>query len=167
MEKIITEQALKGYLVRIATKVMNELGVSENVVVIVVLKAAFVFAADLIRLLPRNVRVEFVKAESYGNEQQAVKDVEVDLLFDAEVLKDQTVLVVDTVYDTGETMKAVTKLVSDCGASKVVTCSLLDKMKAVPGPDIVGLSGSGIGFVVGYGMDLAQTHRGLPFVEQV
>lgn len=163
----MTEQALKGHLIRIANKIINRVGVSENLVVVVVLKAAFVFAADLIRLLPRNVRVEFVKAESYGDEQQAVKDVEVDLLFDQNALKDQTVLVVDTVYDTGETMKAVTKLMNNCGASEVVTCSLLDKMKTQPGPDIVGVSGSDIGFVVGYGMDLAQTHRGLPFVEQV
>lgn len=122
-----------------------------------VLKGCFVFMADLIRELTIPVEVDFIRARSYGADVRSsgaveiTKDVETDLA-------GRDVIVVEDIADTGLTMEAVVERIRAHGAASVVRCALLAR-EGSPPPEYRGFV-IAPGFVVGYGIDHAERHRG-------
>lgn len=135
---------------------------------IVILKAAWIFAADLMRQLPPTVEVEFVSVSTYLNSQEPQKIPVVTPLFDPISLANKRVVILDTIYDTGATLKAVKNLVAQAGPSTLTTCTLMAKrhIDAIDGPDLVGKE-LGDAFVVGFGMDFKQQFRGQRYISIV
>ncbi len=135
---------------------------------VVCLKGAFVFAADLVRALDaEGVRpeVDFLVASSYGDgtESRGVVTLRVDASADP---RGRDVLLVDDILDTGRSLAHVAAHLLARGAASVGTCVLLDKpgRRAVPfAADFVGFE-VGTGFLVGYGIDWAERYRHLPYV---
>jgi hypoxanthine phosphoribosyltransferase len=139
-----------------------------DLLVVVILKGSFVFAADLIRALDRKgapARVDFITLSSYheGTESSGRVDLAHDL---SEDVKGQDVLIVDDILESGRTLDFACSTIADRGAASVRTCLLLDKparRKVAIEADFVGFS-IAPEFVVGYGLDLAHRYRGLPFI---
>ena len=139
--------------------------------VIGVLKGSFVFLADLIRELDkagRSSQVEFLRLSSYGNKQQATGDVV--LIGGYPTLRDdRTVLLVDDIVDTGNSIAYAKKLLQANGTEKILTCTLLDKpsrRETDISVDFVGFTIPDL-FVVGYGIDYAENYRSLPYLGEV
>lgn len=145
--------------------------VPEDLLVVVILKGSFVFAADLVRALERHgasARVDFVTLSSYGEGTESSGTVTLthDL---SENVAGQDVLIVDDILESGRTLKYARDTLAARGAKSVRTCMLLDKparRKVSIEADFVGFS-IPPDFVVGYGLDLAHRYRGLPFIGQV
>lgn len=142
--------------------------VSGNLTVIGVLKGSFVFLADLVRALDRAGRpchVEFLRLSSYGNKQKASGDVV--LIGDYPDVDDaRTVLLVDDIVDTGNSLTYAVRLLKATGRDQVLTCTLLDKpsrREVEMAVDFVGFTIPDE-FVVGYGIDYAEDYRSLPFL---
>ena len=143
----------------------------EDVLIIVVLKGSFVFAADLLRALDRSgmqPRVDFISLSSYGMGTESSREVRLtrDL---SEDVRGQTVLIVDDILDTGRTLAFAVDLIVARGASAVHSCVLLDKRERREvsiDADFVGFDVGNV-FVVGYGIDLAHRYRSLPYVGAV
>lgn len=137
---------------------------SDDLVLLVVLSGAFVFAADLARQIERPFRVEFVKARSYGDATESSGEVRVSGSFD---VRSADVLLIEDIVDTGRTVAVLREsLLREHGARSVRVCALLHKpaRAVVPGaPEYVGFTAPDA-FVIGYGMDDAGLARGLPFV---
>ncbi len=134
--------------------------------VVVVLKGAFVFAADLIRHIAQPCDMVFVRAASYGNgtksNGQPALDVPADVAW-----KGRHVLVVEDIVDTGRTVKELVASLKEKGAASVRVCAFLDKpaRREVPVEvEFVGFALEGAPFVVGYGLDFAGRYRNLPFI---
>jgi len=142
--------------------------VSGNLTVIGVLKGSFVFLADLVRALDRAglpSHVEFLRLSSYGNKQKALGDVV--LIGDyPDVEGDRTVLLVDDIVDTGNSLKYAVKLLHASGREQIMTCTLLDKPSRREADIEVDFVGFTIPdeFVVGYGIDFAEDYRSLPYL---
>lgn len=139
-----------------------------ELVLVVVLKGAFVFAADLMRALDRaglSLRVEFMGLSSYGDAKQSSGVVRpVGSLPDDVAGRD--VLIVDDIVDTGRSLVAARSLLLDGGANAISSCVLLDKpsrREVAVEPDFVGFTIDDV-FVVGYGIDFAEQHRHLPYI---
>jgi hypoxanthine phosphoribosyltransferase len=140
-------------------------------VVVVVLKGAFMFGADLLRALSRkgrHPRVEFVRLASYGDALESSGTVS---LRDAlpKGIAGRAVLIVDDVLDSGLTLLAATRVINGCGAVEVRTCVLVrkeGKQKVPTSIDFVGFT-TGDRFVVGYGIDCAEKYRDLPYLGAV
>lgn len=132
---------------------------------IAVLKGALPFAADLMRSLNRPVNLEFVHASSYGDARRPGALTR-RFAFDPRQLRDQCVLVVDDIVDTGQTLDRILRDVRSVGARSVRACALLNK----PNRRNVDIDVDYVGFtiddhfVVGYGMDDAGRHRELPYI---
>lgn len=142
-----------------------------ELLVVVVLKGSFVFAADLIRALDRagqSPRVDFITLSSYGAGTESKGNVA--LLRDiSEDVTGRRILLVDDIVDTGRTLKFAREELKRRGAAEVRTCLLLDKaMRRTEdiAPDYVGFPIEDR-FVVGYGLDLAHMYRGLPYIGMV
>ncbi len=140
----------------------------ERLLVVAVLKGSFVFAADLIRALHRaglEPEVDFLTLSSYRKSRTSSGKVEI--LRDLDLGVDgRNVLLVDDVLDSGRTLVFAKDLISARGASRILTCVLIDKKvsRAVDVSADFSVFESKDEFVVGYGMDVAHRYRELPFV---
>lgn len=135
----------------------------KELVIICVLKGAFMFFSDLVKYITVRPRLDFVRIASYGNKTSSeervyfTKDVELPL-------KDQHVLVVEDVVDTGRSMKFLYGQLAARGASSIKLCALVDKFERRAVDLQVDLAGFHLaeGFIVGYGLDYAERYRELP-----
>jgi len=134
--------------------------------VVGVLRGAFMFMADLVRVIPREITCDFLGVRSYGDAtvSSGVVEITSDL---AAPIAGQRVLLVEDIVDTGLTLKYLVDLLQARGPASVHTCALLAKpsyrASGVPALDFVGFDAPDA-FVVGYGMDARQLHRNLPYV---
>lgn len=138
----------------------------QRITVLVVLRGAFMFAADLVRHLPQDVDVQFARVRSYGNSSRPEHEPEV-LLPDDVDFEGTHVLVVEDIVDTGHSITAVGRHLAERGAADVRICAFLDKptRREVPVEvEFLGFTLEGSPFVVGYGLDHAGRYRNLPFV---
>jgi hypoxanthine phosphoribosyltransferase len=156
-EPHFTEQEIRDAVRRIAGRISRDYA-GRRPVLVGVLKGCFVFLADLVRELTVPVEVDFIRARSYGSGTRSsgavtiTKDVELDVV-------GRDVIVVEDIADTGATMEAVVERIASHGAASVVRCALLAR-RGCPLPEYHGFE-VGPGFVVGYGIDYAEQHRGL------
>jgi hypoxanthine phosphoribosyltransferase len=140
----------------------------EPLLIVSVLNGSFVFAADLVRALHRkgvSPEVDFMSLSSYRS--ATTSSGRVEILRDLEVdVAGRNVLIVDDILESGRTLAFAKDLISARGAARVLTCVLLDK----PVPRAADITADLCAFecpnafVIGYGMDLAQRYRELPFV---
>jgi hypoxanthine phosphoribosyltransferase len=142
-----------------------------RLLVVPVLKGSFIFAADLIRAMHHaglSPEVDFMILASYREGTRSSGKVDVLRDIESEV-KDRDVLLVDDILESGRTLAFAKDLIAARGASKVMSCVLLDK----PGHLAASIKADFRGFdcpdkfVVGYGMDMAHQFRELPFVGHV
>jgi hypoxanthine phosphoribosyltransferase len=136
-----------------------------RLVLVGVLQGAIPFLADLMRALPLDVTVDFLRASSYGSgttssgSVRLVADLSVDVA-------DRHVLLVDDIVDSGHTLAALKRTLQARRPRSVKTCVLLDKTgrrETDVTIDYVGFAIPNV-FVVGYGLDYDGLYRNLPHV---
>jgi hypoxanthine phosphoribosyltransferase len=133
--------------------------------VVGVLRGAFIFMADLVRALPREMTCDFLGVRSYGDAtvSSGVVEITSDL---AAPVAGRHVLLVEDIADTGLTLRYLLELLRARGPASLHTCVLLAKpelQKTDAAVDFVGFEAPDA-FVVGYGLDAAQLHRNLPYI---
>jgi hypoxanthine phosphoribosyltransferase len=130
-----------------------------------VLKGAFMFMSDLARAINLPVEFDFMAVSSYGSATKTsgvvriVKDLDLDLT-------DRHVLVVEDIVDSGLTLAYLRRNLLARGPASVDVCALLVKeglQKVDPDLQYVGFR-IPPEFVVGYGLDVAERYRNLPYV---
>lgn len=137
----------------------------DNPVLVGVLHGAIPFVADLMRELPIDLTVDFVRASSYssGTSSSGTVRLVADLTVD---IADRHVLLVDDIVDTGLTLAALKRTLEARRPRSVRTCVLLDKTdrrETEVTIDYVGFTIPNV-FVVGYGLDHNGLFRNLPYV---
>ena len=134
-----------------------------------VLVGGFVFAADLLRALAWEgvaLDVEMIWLRSYGDKR--VASAVSMIAGPSEQIAGRHVLVIDGLLDAGRTIAKAVSLIQAAGAASVQVAVILDKQRsdAVAKADYIGFT-VGNDFVIGYGMDDAGQHRGLPYIGKV
>jgi hypoxanthine phosphoribosyltransferase len=129
------------------------------------------FISPTIRALHRHglkPEIDFIYLASYDGERisqgqvRVLRDVESDI-------RGRNVVIVDDIFDSGRTLAFAKASLVAGGAARVLTCVLLDKQvprAAAIVPDLVGFSCPPV-FVVGYGLDLHNRYRELPFIGEL
>jgi hypoxanthine phosphoribosyltransferase len=140
----------------------------KELLVVGVLKGAFVFMADLVRRLAVPVRCDFVKVSSYGLGTDSTGNVQLhlDLSTSAE---GQQILLVEDIVDTGTCSSWLLGHLRSKQPAGVRLCALLDKPSRRKTPVKIDYLGFSIPdhFVVGYGIDCGERFRQLPYVGYV
>ncbi|MCB9683274.1 MAG: hypoxanthine phosphoribosyltransferase [Alphaproteobacteria bacterium] len=144
---------------------LREAHADHPLTVIVVLKGSFVFAADLVRALgDLDVRMEFLGVRSYeGTTSTGQVEITHDL---RRSIAGEHCLVVEDIVDTGLTLRFLCDTLRQRDPASLSVATLLDKpsrRKVAFTPDHVGFTIPDA-FVVGYGLDLDQRYRHLPYV---
>ena len=161
---LIDEKVIEKRLDAMAEEIDREFPAGP-ILAIVLLKGAFVFAADLLRRIPRPLEIECLNVASYHGGSESSGSVKF-LDHALPDVKGRHVLLLDDILDTGRTLKAVADLLKLEGCAAVHTGVLLakDKVRAEEvQADYVGFE-IGDEFVVGYGLDYQGLYRNLPFV---
>ena len=129
-----------------------------------VLRGAFIFMADLVRAIPRELTCDFLGVRSYGDATVSSGVVEITSDLGAPIAG-RHVLLVEDIVDTGLTLRYLLDLLRARGPASVHVCALLAKplVQTSGGPplDFVGFEAPDA-FVVGYGLDAGQLYRNLP-----
>lgn len=160
-EPLIRSEAIQRRVAELAREISADFA-GHELAVVVVLKGAMFFAADLTRQLRVPVEIEFVRARSYTG-TDTVGTVELTLVPE-QPLAGRNVLVVEDILDTGRTASAIIARLMAEGPARLSVCTLLDK----PSRREVPVPGAYIGFtidnhfVVGYGLDYEERYRHLP-----
>lgn len=146
--------------------VASEIAPLRPEVAVSILVGGFVFAADLIRALAAqdtHLEAEFLWLRSYGNARTGIA---VSLLAGpSENVRGKNILLIDGVLDVGRTIAKAQDLLLAAGAASIMTAVAIDKSRpgAVASADFACFTGVR-DFIIGYGMDDAGKHRGLPYI---
>lgn len=137
----------------------------ENLLVIGILKGAFVFMADLVRQINIPLQLDFIDVSSYG--ASTVSSGEVRIMKDLDYsIEGKNVLIVEDIVDTGLTLNYIMEILKKRGPRSLKIACLLDKpsrRQSRTCPDYVGFSIADE-FVVGYGLDYAEYYREYPAI---
>ncbi len=135
---------------------------------VVMLKGAFVFAADLVRASGLGGEVCFVRTSSYsGTESEGT--VKLLVAPEPQLIRDKDVVLVEDIVDSGLTMQAFLPMLHELSPRSVTLVTLLHKPEAqrVDVPiDLIGFTIPSK-FVVGYGLDYNGLGRHLPGIYQL
>lgn len=156
----LIEERVRGMAAEI-----NALYAGKPLVMICVLKGAFMFFSDLVKHIRVGAELDFVRLASYGESERSSGTVR--FLKDTEIpLQGKDVLVVEDIIDTGLSMEYLQRNLQSRGVKSLRIAALIDKVerreKAV-NVDFSCFTVSG-GFIVGYGLDYAERFRELPAV---
>jgi hypoxanthine phosphoribosyltransferase len=167
LQTCISAETIRKRVDEVAARIDRDYA-GREIVLVGILKGAFVFMADLIRRLSVPAEVEFVRVASYGGASESsgrvclTKDVEMSV-------EGRDVLLVEDIVDSGRTLDWLLDHFAAKGASSVRICALLDKRERRETDlqlDYVAIEVEK-GFLVGYGLDFAEKHRNLPDIQEV
>ena len=168
MKSLISEEQLRVGIDRIA-KEIREHYQGRPLTIVGVLIGSVVFLADLIRRIDLPVRLEMVQARSYRGASTRPGPLVLNLDLLSGDIRGRDVLLVDDIFDTGNTLWELLPQIDDLGPTSVRTAVLLRKKGRceVPiKPHHVAFDIPNV-FVVGYGLDYHDLYRNLPYVAEL
>lgn len=165
-ETLIPEDTLQNRVRELGAQITQDYQGVRNLLLICILKGGVLFLADLMRHIHVPHSIEFMAISSYGDgvrESTGRVRIDMDLYQD---IAGKHVLIVEDIIDSGHTMQYITNMLSTRNPASVRICTLLNK----PSRRQVDIQLDYVGFdipdkfVFGYGLDLDELYRNLPFV---
>ena len=167
---LVSEEEITEIVSRVATEINRDYSSPDKKLVIVcVLKGSMMFTVDLAKKLTMPLEIEVMRVSSYGAGTESSGKINMMLDFDRPDFKECDFLIVEDIVDSGNTLKFLVEHLVGKGAKSVKTCTLLDKpsrRKVDFEPDYCGKVIPDE-FVFGYGLDLFEKYRDLPYVAVV
>jgi len=161
LELMISERRIRARTTALARRIEDDYR-GKALSLVVVLKGAVIFAADLMRHLTVPSRIDFIAAASYGASTRSAGNVTLSGL-DRLAVGGRHVLVVEDILDTGRTLAAILDELRQREPASLALCALLRKPASAALDLSAGYVGFDIppGFVVGWGLDYAERYRNL------
>lgn len=162
-KKFLSEQEISDLLDDIAAKINADYDMNDRILLVGVLKGAFIVMADLLRRLHSDVEVDFVRTQNYGKSLQSpgtvsmLRDISVDV-------RTRHVIIVEEIIDSGRTLQYLYDRLKAANPLSIRIATLLDKRAK----RLVKLNADYVGkivddqFLIGYGLDLEERCRNLP-----
>jgi hypoxanthine phosphoribosyltransferase len=163
-EALITEDEIALRIQALGNAITKDFE-DEDLVVICVLKGAFIFCSDLIKKINRPISVEFISLSSYGDSTNSSGNVRLEMDITANI-EGKNVLIVEDIVDSGLTIKTLMDMMAVRKPKTVKLASLLFKpvkLKYKVKIDYLGFEIEDK-FVIGYGLDYAGRYRELPYI---
>ncbi|MDZ4828452.1 MAG: hypoxanthine phosphoribosyltransferase [Actinomycetota bacterium] len=163
---IVEEDELQQRINQLGKDITSDYG-ADPPLLVGILKGAFMFMADLSRAIDLPVEFDFMAVSSYGSATRTsgvvriVKDLDLDLT-------DRHVLIVEDIVDSGLTLAYLRKNLKARNPASLEVCALLVKeglQRTDPDLRYVGFT-IPPDFVIGYGLDVAERYRNLPFIAE-
>lgn len=167
LKLVLSPQDISQRVTELAAEISRDLG-GRDLVLVGILKGAFIFLSDLARRMSCPCCLDFVRVASYGPSTESSGHIE--LIKPPEMdLSGRAVVVVEDIVDTGLTVRWLKDYLGEQGCHQVRVCALIDKperRKVHLDLDYVGFRVPK-GFLVGYGLDYNEQYRYLPGVYEI
>lgn len=165
-EILIDEATLQARIKALGAEISADYKESQNLLLICILRGAFIFLSDLSRSVTVPHAVDFMAISSYGAGKRSTSGavrITMDL---TENICGKDVLIVEDIIDSGNTLSYVLDLLSTRKPNSLNICTLLDKFERREVEVPIRYTGFKIPdkFVFGYGLDLDEVYRNLPFI---
>lgn len=163
-EIIFTSEQIQDRVADLGRQISEDFA-GETPLLIGVLKGSVIFVADLMRAVPGPVELDFLAVSSYGEATKSSGVVKILKDLDQDI-SGRPVILVEDIIDSGLTMRFLVEHLNAQQPSVLRTCSLLVRDSA----QVDGLTLDYVGFqippsfVIGYGLDVAQRYRNLPYI---
>lgn len=165
-ETLIDETTLQNRIAELGVEISHDYADTNDLLLICVLRGGVVFLVDLMRHITVPHQVDFMAISSYGvGARESEGNVRVTLDLQTNI-RDKDVLLVEDIIDSGHTISHVLELLSTRQPKSLKVCSLLDKVERREVVVPIDYRGFEIpnAFVFGYGLDLDEYYRNLPFI---
>lgn len=164
VEVLFTEEDVRLKIIELGREITHDYA-GQEILVVGILKGAFIFMADLVREIDLTLQLDFMDVSSYGH--STVSSGEVRIMKDLEEsIEGKNVLIVEDIIDTGLTLNYISEILKKRGPKSLRICCLLDKpsrRKSPIKPDYTGFSIEDL-FIVGWGLDYAERYRNYPVI---
>jgi len=162
---LIAEADVRRRVAELARQIEADYAGADEIILIGVLRGAFIFLADLSRELGVPHRVDFIALASYdeGTESTGVVRLIMDLRTN---ITGRHVLVIEDIVDTGYTIEYLERTLAARQPASLKACALLRKLERRQVDVKIDYLGFDIPdvWVVGYGLDFADRFRTLPYI---
>lgn len=165
-ETLIDDHTLQNRIAEIGEEISRDYAGTQDLLLICILRGGIVFLVDLMRHITVPHQVDFMAISSYGaGARESEGNVRVTLDLQTNI-RDKDVLLVEDIIDSGHTISHVLELLSTRQPRSLKVCSLLDKAERREVVVPIHYRGFEIPnkFVFGYGLDLDEYYRNLPFI---
>ncbi len=160
---LISKEEIDLKIRNLAQQINNDYK-DKELIIIGILKGAFIVISDLAKQLEIDVRFDFMSIKSYDGaastgQIKIDKDVDIDIT-------NKNILIVEDIYDTGLTLAHLKKLLESRNPKSIEILSMFIKRGEKASPINIKYSGFELGpeFVVGYGLDYNGKYRELPYL---
>lgn len=165
---LIDEKALAKRIAELGAQITGDYE-GKSIVLVGILKGSIPFIADLMRHIRLDdLEVDYISVSSYGRSTKSSGVVRILKDLDSDI-KGKDVIIVEDIIDTGLTLAYLKEYFMGRGPASLKICTLLDK----PSRRKVEIRGDYVGFqvedrfIVGYGLDVDQRYRNLPFISWI
>jgi hypoxanthine phosphoribosyltransferase len=163
-EVVVSEQAIRGRIAELGAQITHDYA-GDPPLLVCVLKGAFVFLADLARAIRLPLEIDFMAVSSYGASTRSsgvvriVKDLDIDLA-------GRRVILVEDIVDSGLTLTFLRRNLLARQPASLDVCALFVRQGNQKVQEELRYVGFEIppAFVLGYGLDVAERYRNLPYV---
>lgn len=165
-EILIDTPALKRRISELGMQISNDYAGTDDLLLVCILKGGVMFLTDLMRHISIPHEIDFLAVSSYGaGGRKSTGDVRIVMDLNRSV-ENKHILIVEDIIDSGHTLKFVMEMLSARRPASIRLCTLLDKPSRRTIEVPVDYTGFEIEdkFVFGYGLDLDEKFRNLPFV---
>ncbi len=163
---LVDEAAIARRVNELGEAISRDYADQDELILVGVLRGAFVFLADLSRRLSVPCRIEFIALQSYQGATSGAIRVLMDLESD---VRDKHVLIVEDIVDSGKTVRYLIDALKARGPASVKVCAFVRKDRPVDGDvdiDYLGVEIPDV-WVVGYGLDYDDQYRTLPYLAKL
>ncbi|MEJ5202589.1 MAG: hypoxanthine phosphoribosyltransferase [Anaerolineales bacterium] len=164
-EILITEENLQKRIAELGAEISRDFA-GQTLLLVCILRGGVMFLTDLMRHITVPHSIEFMAVSSYGvGRRESNGQARITLDLNTNIM-DQHVLLVEDIIDSGHTLASVLELLSTRKPKSLSVCTLLDKASRREVQVPIRYCGFVIPdkFVFGYGLDLDEYYRNLPFV---
>lgn len=167
MKRLITSEEIASIIENLADRISWDYE-GKELVLICILKGAFMFLSDLVRRLRIPVKVDFVRLASYGAGMRSSGLVEITKDIETPI-EGKEVLIVEDIIDSGRTLQFLKERLALSNPNSIKICALLDKKarrEVEIEADYLGKEIEDV-FIIGYGIDFNEDYRYLPEIYYV
>lgn len=164
-EVLIDEETLQKRICELGEQITRDYA-GKEILLICILRGGVMFLTDLIRHIDVPLAIEFMAVSSYGvGGRESNGNVRITLDLNCSI-QNKNVIIVEDIIDSGHTLKSVIELLATRDPESLCVCTLLDKVDRREVDVPVKYTGFEIPnkFVFGYGLDIDDFYRNLPFI---
>ena len=161
---VLNKNDIDNMVARVARKISSDYQ-DHELILIGILKGAFVFLSDLVRHITIPVKLDFIRACSYGSGVSSSGNIRLTKEIEMDV-NNKDVLLVEDIVDTGLTLSYIIDYLKAFNPRTVKVCALIDKHERRNANIKVDYAchEAAEGFLVGYGLDYNENYRNLPCI---